>query len=293
MNMENQKTEETKDDDNNQSVEENSTENNPVDDQNTENGEDNEAESGDDVIVTFGDNEDVDPKDPEEESQTFKNLRKINREKDKELKELRKLKKELEQLKQLKEDKQLRNMPRLEDSGYDEDAYKADLEKWFKEKQTFDAKQQEKQIEKQRQIEQAEAVKKNYVQRRSEVKYTDFEDAESDVINALSQTQQDVILYSSDKPEMIVYALGKNPKILEDLSKETNPIKLASKIGKLEVQMKVKSRKPITKPDTKIKSSGGVNVSSDKYLEQLTQEARRTKNYTKVHAYKRKLKQSN
>ena len=290
MNTENQKTEEPKDDDNNQSVEENSTENNPVDDQNTENGEDNEAESGDDVIVTFGDNEEVDPKEPEEESQTFRNLRKINREKDK---ELRKLQKELEQLKQPKEDKQLRNMPSLSEFDYDEDAYKADLEKWIKEKQSFEAKQQEKQIEKQREIEQAEAVKKNYVQRRAEVKYADFEDAEADVINALSQTQQDVILYSSDKPEMIVYALGKNPKILEDLKKETNPIKLASKIGKLEVQMKVKSRKPTTKPDTKIKSSGGVNVSSDKYLEQLTQEARRTKNYSKVHAYKRKLKQSN
>lgn len=253
---------------------------------------DQQSEESEEVVITFGDDEpengDEEPKEPEKDNSNFRNLRKVSRAQEKEIK---RLKRELEELNNPSgnQSKQLRPKPTLADSGYDEDKYDADYAKWFEEKKSFEAQKQELHDKEAKEKDLAESLFKGYETRKRELKYADFDEAEDEVIAKLSNEQQNIILYSADKPELLVYALGKNETILDDLSKEKNPIKFAAKLGKLELQMKVKNRKPETTPDKPLKGSGGI-ARNDKRLAELEAEASRTKDRTKLIQYKRELK---
>ena len=129
-----------------------------------------------------------------------------------------------------------------------------------------------------------------YVNSKQEHSFKDFSDAEELVSNTFSETQQGIIIEGAEDSALVVYALGKNPKKLEELSKITNPIDFAFKVAKLESQLKVTSKKA-PKPEKRISSGkpGGISGNSDKVLARLMAEADKSGDRTKVVAYKRKL----
>jgi inosine/xanthosine triphosphate pyrophosphatase family protein len=106
----------------------------------------------------------------------------------------------------------------------------------------------------------------------------------------LNQTQQGIIVQGADDPALLVYALGKNPKKLQELSSISDPVDFAFKLAKLEAQLKVTNKKAPS-PETRVKGAktGVSSGSSDKVLERLRNEADKTGDYTKVLSYKKKL----
>jgi hypothetical protein len=68
-------------------------------------------------------------------------------------------------------------------------------------------------------------------------------------------------------------------------------VKFAFAVSKLESQLKVTNRKPATTPEKVLTGTGSTSGSVDSTLDKLRAEAEKTGDYTKVTAYKRKLKQ--
>ena len=119
----------------------------------------------------------------------------------------------------------------------------------------------------------------------------DYDDAEHQVMEALSQTQQAVVLQGSDNPALVVYALGKNPKRAKELAAVTDPVKFAFAVAKLEAQLKVQPRSKPPAPERGVPSgTAPVSGASDATLERLRAEAERTGDYTKVVRFRQQLK---
>jgi hypothetical protein len=112
------------------------------------------------------------------------------------------------------------------------------------------------------------------------LKVPDFDDAEEAAKEALSVVQQAIIVQAVEKRAQMMYALGKNPKRLQDLAAITDPVKFAVKIGEMAAMMKVTSRKPTTKPEAAVRSSAaGVAVGNAK-MDGLLKKAEQTGDYT-------------
>lgn len=237
-------------------------------------------------LVTFGD-EKPEEEQTEQQSVPFKQMRKALREKEKALREMQK---QIDAMNKPEPAKQLRKKPTLADHDYNEEAFESDLEKYTIEKREIER-------EHEKVLEQKQAVETEFKEKVSafndsyaSLSYKDKDDAYQEVLTKFNERQQGVIVDAVDNPAMIVYALGKNPKKLEELSKITNLVKLSSQLGKLETQMKVTNRRPKTSPDKSIKGSSGVSAVTDRTREKLVEEARKTKNRSKLLEYDRKLK---
>lgn len=123
-------------------------------------------------------------------------------------------------------------------------------------------------------------------------KAKDFDDAEQTVQDVLDVNQQGIVIYS-EKPELLVYNLGRNPEKAKQLAAIKNPLEFAFQIGKLEAridaQMKSQTRKPQTNPERKPSGSAPL-ATTDAKLAALEKEAERTGDRTKLIAYKKSLK---
>ncbi len=121
----------------------------------------------------------------------------------------------------------------------------------------------------------------------------DYEDAEAQALEALNVTQQGVILSGAERPELLVYALGKNPKKAKELSAIADPVKFAFAVAKLEMQLKVTPRnKTAPAPEVAVRGSmpaAAAAVISKEGLEKLRVKAQETGDYTAYLDAKRKL----
>ena len=131
-----------------------------------------------------------------------------------------------------------------------------------------------------------------YTTSRKDHNFKDFQETEEYVSETLNQTQQGIIIQGAEDSALLVYALGKNPKKLEELSKITDPVDFAFKLAKLESQLAVTNKKA-PKPEKRITGgkAGGVSGNGDATLERLREEAAKTGDYSAVTAYKRKLRE--
>ena len=78
---------------------------------------------------------------------------------------------------------------------------------------------------------------------------------------------------------------------MKELAGIQDPVKFAFAVAKLEAQLKVTpKRKPTTKVEKMIKGSGSLAGTTDKKLDRLRAEAEKTGDLSKVHAYKRQLR---
>lgn len=252
-----------------------------------------ESQESDELVVTIGDEPDAEEEEAKSAPQWVKDLRKqtreqarIIREQEAKLKELTSPKHELDEL---------GKKPQLHDDGieYDEEAFEAALLAWNEKKRKIEQRQREEQEKIEAQNRAYEEKLQAYHSAKTGLKVADFQDAEESVISTLSKTQQGILVNYADKPELVIYAIGKNEKELKRLAAITDPIAFALELKTLEREkIKVSTRKPETSPERAIVGNSTTIASTDKHLEKLEAEAERTGDRSKVIAYKRSLKKS-
>ena len=255
-----------------------------------ETSDDQTAADADDgeMIVSFGDEEPEESptsKSPERESSTFREMRKREREKTKTIKELEARLAKYEAA----EKPTLGPKPTLESCEYDTGKFEAALEQWHETKRAHDAEQEQQKTVQQQAQEAWEQKLAKYQEAKTGLKVRDYQEAEEIVQDTLNVTQQGVIISEVKDPALLVYALGKNPKKLDELASITDPVKFIFAVARMETQLKTSSRKPAPAPEKTVTGSGSTS-GANATLEKLRNEAARTGDFSKVHAYKRKLK---
>lgn len=177
--------------------------------------------------------------------------------------------------------------PTLADVDYDTGAYEEKLDGWYKAKAEYDRQANERQRAQEAVKGAWEAKISGYNTAKAELKARDFDDAEAVIADTLSVTQQGIILDGAEKPALLIYALGKNPKKAAELAAITNPVAFAAAIGRLEASLKVTQRKPSAAPEQIPSGNARKTGAVDNTLERLREEAGKTGDFTKVMAYKR------
>lgn len=209
-----------------------------------ENQEQDEAEG-----YTFADSP---PQEQEQESDSsvIRELRKRHREMQKELQELKARAVEPEKPK-------LDPKPTLEGCDFDAEAFETKLANWYEQKRKVEESEAEVRKEQEAQQKEWEQKRQTYDDAKRKFPMADFEDAEDTVKAFLSETQQGILLHVADKPERLVYALGKNPSKAKELAGIKDPLKLAVAIAKLESS--VVSKKTAPPPERTVRSGGGAS----------------------------------
>jgi hypothetical protein len=240
------------------------------------------------LIVTIG--EETPPQEEIDEKRApewVRNLRTKAREQERELRELRKLRDGVEQQKQT----QLGPKPTLEACDYDADLFERRLDAWKERKAVADRQQAEAREAEAKRQEYFNSKFETYTARKKEVagKIRDFNDVEETVLHALDDTQRGVVLAHAKDPALLLYAIGKDEKRLQELAKLSDPVEFIFAVARMETQMRTQSRKPSSAPEKSVKGSAST-TGSDKRLDQLYDEAARTGDLTKVRQYKASLK---
>jgi hypothetical protein len=249
------------------------------------------ADDGDEVVITIGD--EAPPAEDEEIARApawVRELRKSDREK---TRKLREYEGEIARLKggagAQPAAVTLGPEPSMDDPDidYDADKFKAKYAAWLNTKAEGDRQKAER--EKAQEADRAawQGRLETYAKAKTQLKVKDFDDAESTAQDALSVTQQGVILSGAENPALVVYALGKNPKKAKELAAITDPVKFAFAVAKLETQLKVTPRKSAPPPERVIKGSALAAGAVDSTLDRLYAEAAKTGDLTKVNKYKR------
>lgn len=257
--------------------------------------QDNEDEDDDeeDRIVTIGDETpDEEVEEPKSDPQKLvKKLRGVTRGLEKKNRALQKQLEANARATETIKPVELGEKPTLKSCGYDDAKYEQEILNYADRKRKVEEEAAKKAEAAEKANEAWQSKQKHYVDLKKEHSFKDFEDVEELVSTTFSQTQQGIIVSGADDAALVVYALGKNPKKLEELAKIEDPVEFAFKVAKLETQLKVKSKKA-PKPETRVKTgkSGGISGTADKTLERLRAEADRTGDFTKVTEYKRKLR---
>ncbi|WP_151839982.1 hypothetical protein [Acinetobacter soli] len=258
-------------------------------------GQGENKEDEDDFKINLGDEQE--PK-PEEEfngkpaPQWVKDLRVEAKESKRKIKELEERLKQKDQPAQQSEE--LGEMPALEDYGYDtsDPNYIQAMEKWAEQRLKVKEREAAQKAEQEQVQKGWEEKLQSYEAKKSILKQKakDFDDAEQTVRDVLDVNQQGIVIYS-EKPELLVYNLGRNPEKAKQLAAIKNPLEFAFQIGKLEAridaQMKSQTRKPQTNPERKPGGSATLSGVVDTTLDKLRAEAAKTGDYTKVVAYKK------
>jgi len=252
--------------------------------------EDAQESEIEEVTVTIGEESPPQEEEQEEAPSWVKELREQQRQLKKENKEL---KKKLEVKSESVESMPTapKQKPTLEECDYDEDVYAEKLDQHYQDKQEYKKHQEKINTQQQEQTQAWESTLQSYAEKRNSLKVSDYEDAEEIVTETLNETQQGMILQGADNPATLVYALGKNPQKAKELAGIQDPVKFAFAVAKLEAQLKVTpKRKPTTKVEKTIKGSGSLSGTMDKKLDRLREEANKTGDFSKVHAYKKQLR---
>jgi len=224
---------------------------------------------------------------PEAESSTFRELRKKLRETER---RARQQEAELAQMKAPAKPK-LGPRPTQADSDFDIDKHEAALEQWLKQKAKVEAEEGEAQKAQEAQAQEWGQTVHRYREAKTALRVPDFSESEEAVAGALSLVQQNIILAATDRPEAVVYALGKDDSRLADLAKIKDPVKFAAAIAKLETTLMVTTaKKSPPKPARTVNGTKPGAGPTSKALDRLEDEASKTGDRSKVIAYKREQK---
>lgn len=257
----------------------------------TPEGEDDAAPDDSDeeeLIVTIGEESPPQEDDKKPAPQWVRDLRVKTRELERENRELRKLKDKVEQQKQT----QLGPKPTLEACDYDEQKFETELDAWKERKAVVERQQAEERKAVQERQQFFQSKFESYSTRKSEVagKLKDFEDVEGSVKDTLNETQLGVVLAHAKDPALLLYAIGKDEKRLQELAKISDPVEYIFAVARMETQLRTSSRKPSSAPEKSVKGSAST-IGSDKRMDQLIAEAQRTGDGTKLRQYRASLKQ--
>lgn len=214
-----------------QDVEIDAGENNAASDQLTEGDAEQHDEESDEVVVSIG--EEAPPAEEEQRAPEWvRELRKANREKERRIRELEA---------KLQTTAQTENKPvalgpkpKLEEFDYDADRFEQALDAWHDRKRQHDLETERVRQAEQTQQQAWQAKLDSYSKAKAELRVRDYEDAEAIAQEVFNVTQQGVILQGAENPALVIYALGKNPKKAAELAKNTDPVKFAFAVAKLE-----------------------------------------------------------
>lgn len=267
-----------------QEVEIEAGEDDATSDQLTDGDAEQHEEESDEVVVSIG--EEAPPAEEEQRAPEWvRELRKANREKERRIRELEA---------RLQTTTQTENKPvalgpkpKLEEFDYDADRFEQALDAWHERKRQHDLETERVRQAEQQQQQAWQAKLEGYSKAKAELKVRDYEDAEAIAQEVFNVTQQGVILQGAENPALVIYALGKNPKKAAELAKNTDPVKFAFAVAKLEKELKVTNRRAAPAPERVIQGTGRASGAVDSTLERLRAEAEKTGNYTKVLQYKR------
>ena len=246
----------------------------------------------DDVIVSIGDEAPPEEDVPASAPAWVKQLRREFKQTQRENRELRQ---KLAQTTRTGETTQiapsaLPPKPTLEGSDYDAERFENSLAAWYEKKREHEAYEAQRQAS-QREAQNSWTEKLNaYQQSRATVKAADYEEAEAVIAEVMTVTQQGMILSGAEKPALLIYALGKNPKKAAELAAIKDPVQFAFAVARLETTLKVQNRKPSAAPERSPSGTAPKSGNADNTLERLRAEAERTGDLSKVIAYKRQLK---
>lgn len=251
-------------------------------------GDGADAGDADEVIVSIGDEAPPEETDDAKAAPWVRELRRTNREL---VRKQREQEAELARLRGAASGQPaavvVGQKPTLEGCDYDAEKFEQELEAWHNRKREADA-QAKKQQEAEEQAKAAWQKKLDvYAKSKTELKVPDFEDAEATALQALSVVQQGVILKGAKNATLLVYALGKNPKVLKDLAAITDPVEFAFAAADLENKLKITPRKTAPVPERKVQSSVPKASTTDNVYERLVEEAARTGDATKLQKYRR------
>jgi hypothetical protein len=256
---------------------------------------DQQAEDDGEVVITIGD--EAPPAVAEDEVDGkpapawVRDLRKQAREKDKRIREL-------EQAAAAREAAAapavptVGEKPTLESCDYDAEAYAEKVLAWTEAKRKADAVEAAKRQEQEAAQAEWNARLTSYQAAKASLKVDDFDGAEHVVRETMNQTQIGVLLNGADKPELVVYAIGRNPAKAKELANIKDPIKFAFAIAKLETQLKVTPRKAPPAPEREVRGTAGGATAVDNELARLEAEADRTGDRSKIAAYRRQQRQN-
>lgn len=223
--------------------------------------------------------------------QWVKDMRKQNRE---QRKRLRQLEQELATKSQAQSQQQplieLGEKPTLEKAEYDSVRYEKELAEWFEKKKALDDQRARAKAQEEEQQKQWKERISMYERDKLVLHADDYDDAEAVIREHLDVVQQGIIVQGAKNAALMIYALGKNPDKAQMLGAIKDPVRFAFAVGRLEAQLKVNDKKPAVPPEGKVIGSARTTGSADVTLERLRAEAAKTGDYSKVTAYKRKLK---
>lgn len=225
------------------------------------------------------------------DSSVIKTLREENRKKDKAVREWQRKYQEIA-AKAVIPEPELGPKPTLEKCDYDSEKFERETEQWLIKKRDVDAKAAAKKAEEEAVVKKYQDKLAAYTTAKTALAIPDYEEAEAAVLDLLDQAQQSIIVQGAKKPELLVYALGKNEETLKRLAVIKEPVQYAFEVARiearLEVQMKEAKKRPATQPESRV--VGGSAGAVDSTLERLRAEAAKTNDYTKVNEYKRSKK---
>ncbi len=237
------------------------------------------AEDEDEIVAIEG--EDA-PSSGEADTGLVKHLRAQLREKAKEVETLRKQAPQPQAI-------EVGEKPTLAGCDYDEEAYESQLDQWKARKAQAEEQARNAQQAQQQIAEAWSQELQSHHEKKAALKFRDVQEAEDVALASLSEVQQAVIVKAAGNSAMVIYTLGKHPAKLAELSKITDPIKLAVAVSQLEGKIKVTKRGGPPEPE-RIARGGAPVQGKDKELERLEKEADRTGDRSKLIAYRAKLK---
>jgi len=220
----------------------------------------------------------------------IKELRKQNREKDKRIRELEQAQ-QAGQQQAAPAAQTLGPKPTLEGCDFDGEVYAEKLVAWNDQKRKVDEEAAAARAEQEAADAAWKARLKSFETAKAALKVPDFDDAEHVVDKTLSVNQRGLIIQGADKPELLVYALGKNPAKAKELAGITDLVKFAFAVAKLETQLKVAQRANVPPaPERQVRGSAGGATSIDSTETRLEAEADKTGDRTKLIAYRKQKK---
>lgn len=239
-----------------------------------------EAETAE-FVVQIGDDAAPEPETTQGAPEWVKELRREARENAKRVKEL-----ERALADKAEKPAALGVKPTLAACDYDEARFADELDAWHDRKRAADDAEAKARADQDAQQRAYQERLTGYGKAKAAMPVADFDDAEAAALEKLSVTQQGIILQGCDKPELVIYGLGKATERLTALASITDPVKFAFAVAKMETQMKLTQRKGPPPPERVVTGVGSGATAVDNTLERLRDEAGKSGDYSKVIAYR-------
>lgn len=201
------------------------------------------------------------------------------------------LERELKRIKQSAPEPEIQLPPEPDyndpDINFDPDILKEKQLEWAKLKVKYEQQQEAKKEKAQKQQQAFNARLSEYEKQKQELGFSDFENSENAVLNALDVNKQGIIVHYLDDPAKVVYVLGKSPVTLQKLSEIDDPLLFQKEI--LKIEQKANQTMSTKKPPAPERVLGGKSKAPVGYQKQLDK-LREAGNITEAVKLKRELR---